>query len=148
MAPERIKGESQNQLATYTVSSDVWSVGLSIIELAKGCYPYPPETFANVFAQLQAIVYGPAPALPTGYSDEANDFVAKWCVPRPRALVDTPLTCSLLKDPNARPTYAQLLQHPFLQGEKDLEVDMAGWVAESLERRSKRGVKALALVEA
>lgn len=58
------------------------------------------------------------------------------------------LTCSLLKDPNARPTYAQLLEHPFLKGEKELDVDMAGWVAESLERRSKRGVKALAMVEA
>ena len=80
MAPERIKGESQNQLSTYTVSSDVWSVGLSIIELAKGCYPYPPETFANVFAQLSAIVHGPAPTLPKGYSDDANDFVAKWYV--------------------------------------------------------------------
>lgn len=78
MAPERIKGESQNQVSTYTVSSDVWSVGLSIIELAKGCYPYPPETFANVFAQLTAIVNGPAPALPEGYSEDANDFVAKW----------------------------------------------------------------------
>lgn len=76
--PERIKGESQNQVATYTVSSDVWSVGLSIIELAKGCYPYPPETFANVFAQLSAIVHGAAPTLPKGYSEEANDFVAKW----------------------------------------------------------------------
>lgn len=76
--PERIKGESQNQLSTYTVSSDVWSVGLSIIELAKGCYPYPPETFANVFAQLTAIVNGPAPTLPVGYSDDAQDFVAKW----------------------------------------------------------------------
>ncbi len=78
LQPERIKGESRNQMATYTVSSDVWSVGLSIIELAKGCYPYPPETFANVFAQLQAIVYGPAPTLPKGYSPEAHDFVAKW----------------------------------------------------------------------
>lgn len=76
--PERIKGESQNQVATYTVSSDVWSVGLSIIELAKGCYPYPPETFANVFAQLSAIVHGAAPTLPSGYSEDAQDFVAKW----------------------------------------------------------------------
>lgn len=59
----------------------MWSVGLSIIELAKGCYPYPPETFANVFAQLQAIVYGPAPTLPKGYSADAHDFVAKWYVP-------------------------------------------------------------------
>ena len=78
--PERIKGESQNQLSTYTVSSDVWSVGLSIIELARGCYPYPPETFANVFAQLTAIVHGPAPTLPKGYSAEAHDFVARWYV--------------------------------------------------------------------
>lgn len=78
--PERIKGESQNQVATYTVSSDVWSVGLSIIELAKGCYPYPPETFANVFAQLSAIVHGAAPTLPSGYSEDAIDFVAKWYV--------------------------------------------------------------------
>lgn len=76
--PERIKGESVGQNSTYTVSSDVWSVGLSIIELAKGCYPYPPETFANVFAQLQAIVGGPAPTLPKGYSAEAHDFVARW----------------------------------------------------------------------
>ncbi|ORY29652.1 kinase-like domain-containing protein [Naematelia encephala] len=131
MAPERIKGESQNQLSTYTVSSDVWSVGLSIIELAKGCYPYPPETFANVFAQLQAIVYGPAPTLPKGYSADAHDFVA-----------------NLLKDPNARPTYAELLKHPFLLADKDAEVDMVEWVAQSLERRAARGVKTLSPVEA
>lgn len=78
LQPERIKGESQGQSSSYTVSSDVWSVGLSIIELAKGCYPYPPETFANVFAQLTAIVHGPPPTLPAGYSADAHDFVAKW----------------------------------------------------------------------
>jgi len=76
--PERIKGESTGQASSYTASSDVWSVGLSIVELAKGCYPYPPETFANVFAQLTAIVHGPAPTLPSGYSQDAHDFVAKW----------------------------------------------------------------------
>jgi len=132
MAPERIKGESQNQIATYTVSSDVWSVGLSIIELAKGCYPYPPETFANVFAQLQAIVGGPAPTLPKGYSKEANDFVAQC----------------LRKDPHVRPTYAQMLEHPFLAADKDAEVDMVAWVEEALERRAARGVRPLATVEA
>lgn len=80
LQPERIKSETANQNPTYTVSSDVWSVGLSIVELAKGCYPYPPETYANVFAQLQAIVHGTPPTLPPGYSDDANDFVAKWYV--------------------------------------------------------------------
>jgi mitogen-activated protein kinase kinase len=78
--PERIKGESQNNLGTYTVSSDVWSLGLSMIELAMGKYPYPPETYSNVFAQLTAIVHGPAPELPDGYSELASDFVAKWLV--------------------------------------------------------------------
>jgi mitogen-activated protein kinase kinase len=130
MAPERIKGESQNQVSTYTVASDVWSVGLSIIELAKGCYPYPPETFANVFAQLTAIVNGAPPTLPPGYSDDANDFIAKC----------------LLKDPNARPTYGELLEHPFLLADKDSDVDMAGWVQHALDRQAKRGVVPLAEV--
>ncbi|WWC92181.1 uncharacterized protein L201_007135 [Kwoniella dendrophila CBS 6074] len=132
MAPERIKSETANQNPTYTVSSDVWSVGLSIIELAKGCYPYPPETYSNVFAQLQAIVNGAAPTLPPGYSDDANDFVAKC----------------LLKDPNQRPTYAQLLEHPFLVADKDAEVDMVGWVNAALERRAARGISSLNPIQA
>ena len=80
MKPERIKGESQNNLGTYTVSSDVWSLGLSILELAMGTYPYPPETYSNVFAQLTAIVHGPPPEMPDGYSDTAREFVALWSV--------------------------------------------------------------------
>ncbi|WVQ95561.1 hypothetical protein IAU59_002658 [Kwoniella sp. CBS 9459] len=132
MAPERIKSETANQNPTYTVSSDVWSVGLSIVELAKGCYPYPPETYSNVFAQLQAIVNGAAPTLPKGYSDDANDFVAKC----------------LEKDPNRRPTYAQLLEHPFLLADKDADVDMVGWVAAALERRAARGISSLNPIQA
>lgn len=91
--PERIKGESVGNVSTYTVSSDVWSLGLSIIEFAIGHYPYPPETYSNVFAQLQAIVHGDPPALPDMYSDDARDFVEKC----------------LHKIPEKRPTYAELL---------------------------------------
>jgi len=54
----------------------------------------------------------------------------------------------LLKDPNARPTYAQLLEHPFLATDKEADVDMAGWVGKSLERRAARGVTGLTEVEA
>ncbi|KAJ9122519.1 hypothetical protein QFC22_001948 [Naganishia vaughanmartiniae] len=122
MAPERIKGESQNNLGTYTVSSDVWSVGLSIIELAMGCYPYPPETYSNVFAQLQAIVHGPAPMLPEGYSDVAQDFVAQC----------------LQKEPERRWTYAQLLEHPWMKQDDERDVDMVGWVQRALESRAAK----------
>lgn len=78
----------------YTVSSDVWSLGLAMIEMGLGHYPYPPETYANVFAQLTAIVHGDSPELPDDkFSESARDFVAKC----------------LHKVPQMRATYAQLL---------------------------------------
>lgn len=56
MAPERISGGGMSQAnadgGTYSVQSDIWSLGLSIIECALGRYPYPPETYSNIFSQL------------------------------------------------------------------------------------------------
>lgn len=37
MAPERIKGQP------YTITSDVWSLGLTILEVASNRFPFPPE---------------------------------------------------------------------------------------------------------
>lgn len=124
MAPERIKGdESQNNLGTYTVSSDVWSLGLSMIEIALGQYPYPPETYSNVFAQLTAIVHGDAPQLPADkFSQEACDWVE---------------SC-LVKDPEGRATYKELLEMPFLIADSKRKVDMIGWVDGALEYRAKQ----------
>ncbi|KAJ5578515.1 MAP kinase kinase PBS2 [Penicillium hispanicum] len=105
MAPERIAGGGMQQSGassggTYSVQSDIWSLGLSIIECAMGRYPYPPETFTNIFSQLHAIVHGDPPTLPdTGYSDDAHAFV--------RACLD--------KNPKNRPSYNMLLRHPWLE---------------------------------
>lgn len=58
MAPERIASGGIAQVGanpgggTYSVQSDIWSLGLSIIECALGQYPYPPETYNNIFSQL------------------------------------------------------------------------------------------------
>ena len=58
MAPERIASGGMSQAGanpgggTYSVQSDIWSLGLSIIECAMGRYPYPPETYNNIFSQL------------------------------------------------------------------------------------------------
>ncbi|ROL52740.1 Dual specificity mitogen-activated protein kinase kinase 5 [Anabarilius grahami] len=41
MAPERISGEQ------YGIHSDVWSVGISFMELALGSFPYPQELMAS-----------------------------------------------------------------------------------------------------
>lgn len=53
-----------------------------------------------------------------------------------------------MKEPSARPTYAQLLQHPFLAADQGAEVDMAGWVAGALEKRAARGIIPLQPIEA
>ncbi|EGX46695.1 hypothetical protein AOL_s00097g443 [Orbilia oligospora ATCC 24927] len=107
MAPERIAtgangntgGGIGNKDGTYSVQSDIWSLGLSILECAMGRYPYPPETYNNIFSQLSAIVDGPPPDLPDeGFSPQARDFVRR----------------TLHKVPKMRPTYAALLQHPWL----------------------------------
>ncbi|KPV75088.1 uncharacterized protein RHOBADRAFT_22069 [Rhodotorula graminis WP1] len=119
MAPERIKGESQGAVISYSAASDVWSLGLTVIETAVGHYPYPPETYSNVFAQLTAIVHGEAPTLPDSYSDAAHAFVE---------------SC-LQKDAARRPTYQQLLDSEWLRDDDKREVDMAGWIATSLEYR-------------
>lgn len=58
-----------------------------------GHYPYPPETYANVFAQLTAIVHGDAPELPDQFSDVAKDFTSRC----------------LQKNPQHRATYLELL---------------------------------------
>lgn len=50
---------------------------------------------------------------------------------------------SLEKDPNRRPTYAQLLEHPFLVADKGAEVDMVGWVEGALKRKAERGIASL-----
>ncbi|KAK7692972.1 MAP kinase kinase Wis1 [Cerrena zonata] len=126
MAPERIKGESTGNLGTYTVSSDVWSLGLAMIEMGLGHYPYPPETYANVFAQLTAIVHGDAPELPEErFSESARDFVSRC----------------LHKLPGSRATYAQLLSHPYLVEDRNRDVDMVGWVKRALESRAEKQVQ-------
>lgn len=151
MAPERISGGGMSQAGgnpgggTYSVQSDIWSLGLSIIECAMGRYPYPPETYNNIFSQLSAIVDGDPPDLPEeGYSPLARDFV-RGC---------------LNKIPKMRPTYSALLAHPWLaslskpqaiveededgeEGEVEMEQQYAGtednevadWVKNAMERK-------------
>ncbi|KAK4156751.1 kinase-like domain-containing protein [Chaetomidium leptoderma] len=105
MAPERISGGAlaagaAGAAGTYNVQSDIWSLGLTIIECAMGKYPYPPEVSSTIFSQLSAIVEGDPPDLPTeGYSAQAQDFVR---------------SC-LNKNPHKRHTYPMLLTHPWIK---------------------------------
>ncbi|KAI9022602.1 kinase-like domain-containing protein [Hyaloraphidium curvatum] len=118
MAPERITFE---QAQTYTVASDVWSLGIALVEMGSGKYPYPTE--ASVFAQLTAIVQGEAPSLPPEhYSEECRDFIAQC----------------LHKEPKSRPNYTQLAAHPWLLRFGPAEVDVRSWASAAHEAYRER----------
>lgn len=124
MAPERIHGETRGNLGAYTVAADVWSLGLSVIEIAMGKYPYPQESYQNVFAQLHYIINGDIPTLPDGYSDVACGWVAR-CLER---------------SPNRRAAYTELLEHGFLKDEDKKDTDVAQWVAKAIKFRDSKRV--------
>lgn len=122
MAPERIKTMNPDD-ATYSVQSDVWSLGLTILETAAGGYPYPPETFNNIFLQLSAIVDGDPPRLDEKkFSKEAQMFV-KSC---------------LTKNPMQRPTYDMLLKNPWLSKHEGDSAILSEIVKESMSKEKTK----------
>lgn len=98
MAPERIQG------GAYTVRSDVWSVGLTVMELAVGKFPFDHSDSAagnrasagpmGILDLLQQIVHETAPKLPKSdaFPPILHDFVGKCLLkkseerPTPREL--------------------------------------------------------------
>ncbi|XP_069123011.1 dual specificity mitogen-activated protein kinase kinase 6-like isoform X2 [Argopecten irradians] len=116
MAPERINpGEGQT---AYDIKSDVWSFGITLIEIATGKFPYP--SWKTPFEQLKQVVQDPPPTLPPGeFSPEFDDFV-KNC---------------LQKSVKDRMNYEQLLAHPFVAEEKIMNSDtLATYVQDIFEK--------------
>lgn len=70
MAPERF------QCTAYDVRSDVWSLGMSMMEMALGRSPYLNWETSRSFERTLLIVEGPAPALSQADHDvHLCDFV-------------------------------------------------------------------------
>ncbi|KAJ9165417.1 Kinase-like protein [Coniochaeta hoffmannii] len=126
MAPERIQGER------YTVKSDVWSFGLTIMELAIGKFPFraneeleEEEGPAGILDLLQQIVHEPAPKLP-----KSDAF--------PQILDDMIQKC-LFKNPADRPTPKELYaRDPFVQAAKRTPVDLRDWACGMMERDNRK----------
>ncbi|ETI29565.1 hypothetical protein G647_02018 [Cladophialophora carrionii CBS 160.54] len=129
MAPERIQG------GAYTIKSDVWSVGLTVMELAIGRFPFDSSDSAagdrasagpmGILDLLQTIVHEPAPKLPKSEAFPAilEDFVAKC----------------LLKNPDERPTPRELYDRDnFLQAAKRTPVDLQEWAVSMMERHNRK----------
>ncbi len=93
MSPERITGDD------HSYSSDIWSLGLVLVTLARGAFPFARAGYWDI---LLAVQESPPPRLPGNYSTDACDFVA----------------CMLQKDPTKRHTAEQLLNHSFITNHK------------------------------
>lgn len=98
MAPERIDPFAER--IGYDVRSDVWSLGLTLIEVATGKFPYP--MWSTLFDQLNQVVRGDSPQLK---NNEKQKF-SKECL-------ESVNSC-MIKDYKTRPKYSDLLQQPFI----------------------------------
>lgn len=115
MAPERIKGEE------YSIHSEVWSLGVSLFEMAAGSFPYESaKTPGSKGIDLwKSIVDKDPPQLPDSiFSFDFVDFVSQC----------------MQKDPGCRPAPEALMRHSFIERYKDSGCALvAEWVRSRLD---------------
>ncbi|XP_040999062.1 mitogen-activated protein kinase kinase 9-like [Juglans microcarpa x Juglans regia] len=98
MSPERFDPDTYG--GNYNgYAGDIWSLGLTLLELYLGHFPFLPPGQRPDWATLMcAICFGEPPSLPEQASEEFRSFVQ----------------CCLQKESSKRWMAAQLLTHPFV----------------------------------
>ncbi|XP_006656637.1 mitogen-activated protein kinase kinase 2 isoform X1 [Oryza brachyantha] len=104
MAPERISGQKHGYM------SDIWSLGLVMLELATGEFPYPPRE--SFYELLEAVVDHPPPSAPS------DQFSGEFC---------SFISACIQKKASDRSSAQILLNHPFLSLYDDLNIDLASY---------------------
>uniref|UniRef100_A0A6P7G6H7 mitogen-activated protein kinase kinase n=1 Tax=Diabrotica virgifera virgifera TaxID=50390 RepID=A0A6P7G6H7_DIAVI len=77
MAPERIEPPDP-QNPDYDIRADVWSLGITLVEMATGVFPY--QDCKTDFEVLTKVIGQDPPTLPAdkGFSEEFRSFVRYW----------------------------------------------------------------------
>ncbi|KAE8227720.1 hypothetical protein CF326_g7375 [Tilletia indica] len=119
MAPERIQG-----LPNYKINSDVWSLGLSLLEVASNRFPFPPEGEPPL-GPFDLITYVIAMEIPQLKDEPAKGV--KWS-----KMMRDFIERTLEKDPAKRPGPVRMISHPWIRKSEERlpQPDIAKFLAE------------------
>ncbi|CAL8312280.1 dual specificity mitogen-activated protein kinase kinase 2b [Gadus morhua] len=152
MSPERLQGTH------YSVQSDVWSMGLSLVELSIGRYPIPPPEPRELEAIFgRSILDGagggdthstsprarpPGRPVSSGHGPvmaifELLDYIVNEPPPKlPHGVFTSDfqdfVTKCLMKNPADRADLKMLMNHTFIKRSEVEEVDFAGWLCKTM----------------
>ncbi|KAM3130241.1 hypothetical protein pb186bvf_017636 [Paramecium bursaria] len=98
MSPKRLRGEA------YSADTDIWSLGLTLLECAWGKFPYPypyqqEQKILGFWELMEYVSQKPPPCCPPDYSQQMNDFIS----------------ICLRKDGRMRSTATELINHPVIK---------------------------------
>ncbi|XP_031688749.1 dual specificity mitogen-activated protein kinase kinase 1 [Oncorhynchus kisutch] len=149
MSPERLQGTH------YSVQSDIWSMGLSLVEMAVGRFPIPPPDACEL-----EIIFGfpmegdacssdttsPKPGQPGSSCGpdsrppmaifELLDYIVNEPPPKLPGIFGVEfqdfVNKCLIKNPADRADLKQLMVHQFIKQSETEEVDFAGWLCSTI----------------
>ncbi|CAN6464269.1 unnamed protein product [Victoria cruziana] len=111
MSPERISAK------VYGYKSDIWSLGLVLLECATGSFPYTPveedKGWTSIFELLEAVVYQPSPHAPS------DQFTPEFC---------SFISACMQKNPEDRLSAQKLLNHDFITKYECPDVNLASYL--------------------
>ncbi|XP_074405238.1 dual specificity mitogen-activated protein kinase kinase 1 isoform X3 [Agelaius phoeniceus] len=152
MSPERLQGTH------YSVQSDIWSMGLSLVEMAIGRYPIPPPDSKELELMFGCPVEGDSPVTETSprqrapgrpmssYGSDSRppmaifellDYIVNEPPPKlPNGVFGSEfqdfVNKCLIKNPAERADLKQLMIHAFIKRSEAEEVDFAGWLCSTI----------------
>ncbi|XP_077395182.1 TRAF2 and NCK interacting kinase a isoform X13 [Festucalex cinctus] len=122
MAPEVIACD-ENPDATYDFKSDLWSLGITAIEMAEGA---PPLCDMHPMRALFLIPRNPAPRLKSKKWSKKFQLFIESC---------------LVKSHGQRPSTEQLLKHPFIRdlpNERQVRIQLKDHIDRTKKKRGER----------